>query len=84
MSTSLSIITSEAIEMLHAKASSKIVLPDGALTIDNEANIPTVNTLKGVGLNMAALSSEVLHLLQDGVIAKLRAHEHRALQVINE
>ena len=65
--------------MLRTKASSVIVLPDGALTIENEADKPTASTLKGVGLNLVALPHEALHLLQDGVIAELRACEHRTL-----
>lgn len=84
LSTSLAIVTSKATDMLCAKASSALVMQDGALTTENEADRPTINTLKGVGLNLAALSREALHLLQDGVIAELRAHEHRALKVISE
>lgn len=79
MSTSLTIGTSEAAEMVRAKVSSVIMLLDGALTIKNEADRPTVRALKGVGLNLVVLPSEVLHLLQDGVITKLRAREHHAL-----
>lgn len=84
MSTSLVIGTSEAAKMLHTKDSNAIVLPDGALTAENEADKPTVSTLKGVGLNPAVLPREALHLLQDGVITELRAREHRTLQVISE
>ena len=76
MSTSLAIGTSEAVVMLCTKASSAIVLPDGALTRENEADRPTVSTFKGVGLNLAVLPGEALHLLQDGVIAELRARDH--------
>jgi len=65
-------------------ASSVLVFLDGALTIENEANRPTVNELKGVGLNLAALPCEPLHLLQDGVIADLRAREHHDVWVISE
>ena len=70
--------------MLHAKAYSAIVFPYGALTTENEAGRNTVNALKGVGLNLAALPGETLHLLQDGVITKLTTPEHHALQVISE
>jgi len=84
VSTSLAIGTSEAADMLRTKASSVLVLPDGALKIENKAERPTVSALKGVWLNLVVLPHEALHLLQDGVIAELRAHEHRALQVINE
>ena len=84
VSTSLAISTSEVAFMLHIKASSAIVLSDGALTKETEAKRPNVSTLKGVGLNLAALPCEALHILQDGVIANLRARENHALQVINE
>lgn len=65
--------------MLQENASSAIVLPHGALTVENEAERPTISALKGVGLNLAVLPTEVLHLLQDGVIAELRTHELHAL-----
>ena len=70
--------------MLCTKASSVIVLSDGALTAENEDDRPTVRALKGVGLNLVVLPSEALHLLRDGVIAKLRICEHRTLKVISE
>ena len=69
VSTSLAVGTSEAADMLRMKASSVIVLLDGALTTKNEVERPTLNALKGVGLNLAALLREALHLLQDGVFA---------------
>jgi len=84
MSTILAIGTSEVVKMLHTKVSSAIVLPDGALTTENEADRPTFNSLKGVGMNLVALPSEALHLLQDGVIVELRAHEHHTLHVISK
>lgn len=79
MSISLAIGTSEACDMLHAKVSSVIVLLDGALITENEANMPTVITLKGVGLNLIALPREVLYLFPNPVISKLRACEHCTL-----
>ncbi len=79
MSTNLAIDTSKSAEMLRVKASSAIVRPDGELTTENEADKSTVSALKGVGLNLAVLPGEALHLLQDGVIVELRAREHRAL-----
>lgn len=63
VSTNIVIGTSEVAEMLHAKVSLAIVLPEGALTTKNEAESPTVSTLKGMGLNLEALLGEVLHLL---------------------
>lgn len=62
--------------MLCVKASNVIVLPDGELTSENEANRPTVSALKGVGLNLVMHLCETLHLLQFGVIVELRAHEY--------
>jgi len=70
--------------MLCVKASNVLVLPDGALNTKNVVDRPIVNILKGVGLNLVALPCEALHLLQDGVIAELRACEHCALQVNSE
>ena len=52
--------------------------------MENEGDRRTVSTLKGVGLNLEVLPGMALHLLQDGVIAELRACEHCALQVISE
>jgi len=63
VSTSLSINTSEVVEMLRAKASIAMVRLDGALTTKNEANGPTLSALKGVGLYLAMLLGEALHLL---------------------
>lgn len=61
--TILVIGTLEATDMLHVKASSAIVLPDGTLIIENEADMPTISALKGAGLNLAVLLRESLHLL---------------------
>jgi len=47
--------------------------------IETEDDWPTVNTLKGVGLNLVVLPSEALHLLQDCVIVELHDHEQCAL-----
>ena len=79
VSTSLAIGTLAADEMLCAKMTNAIVLSDGALIAENEADRPMVSSLKGVGLNMAALPRETLYILQDGVTAELRAKESRAL-----
>jgi len=65
--------------MLRTKASSVIVLLDGALTMKNEVDRTTLNTLKGMGQNLAAILCKALNLLLDGVIVELRACEHRAL-----
>jgi len=79
VSTSPAICTLETLEMLYAKVSSVIVLPNIALTMNNEVDRPTISALKGVGLNLEVLLGEVLHLFHDGVIAELRTHEHCAL-----
>ena len=63
MYTSLAIGTLEAAEMLRAKVCSVIVLPDGEKITKNEADKPTISALKGVGLNLAVLPGEALHLL---------------------
>ena len=58
--------------------------PDGSFTIASEANKPIVTTLKGVGINLAELPTEALHILEDEVIVELTAHEQHVLQVISE
>ncbi len=60
------------------------MLPDGALTIEKEANRAMVSSSKGVRLNMVTLPREMLYLLQDRVIAELQAKESHALQVMSE
>lgn len=62
MSTSLTIGSSAAEEMLHRRVTNMIMLLDGALTIEKESNSPMVRILKGVGLNMAMLPWEMLYL----------------------
>ena len=52
VSVNLTIGTSKAAEMLLVKVSSTLVLPNGALTMMNEANKPTISSIKGVGLNL--------------------------------
>lgn len=84
VSRKLAISASEATDMLCAKTSSEIVMPDGVLTTKNEADRPIVSALKGVELNLEALPHEALHLLHDDVIAELRCYEHYTLQVISE
>ena len=71
-------------EMSCARMTNTIVLPEGALVIENEANMPMVSGLKGIGLNMAALPRETLYVLQDEVTAEMRAKEGRPLQVMSE
>jgi len=63
MSTILAISTLDVVDMLLMKACNVIALPDGALTMDNEADRTIISTLKGVGLNLEALLREALHLL---------------------
>lgn len=55
VSTNLAVDTSTAKEMLSARVTNMIVLLDGALTTEKEADRPMVSSLKGVGLNMATL-----------------------------
>ena len=43
-----------------------IVLPEGALTLENEIDKATVGRIKGLGFNLVALPRETLYLLQDG------------------
>jgi len=74
-STSLTIGTLEVARVLCMKDSRAIVLPDEALVTETKADRPSLSALKGVGLNLALLPSEALHVLQNGVITELRAYE---------
>jgi len=65
--------------MLRAQTTNTLVLLEGALVTTNESDRPTVSTLKGIGINMAALPRETLYVLHDGITAKLQARESRAL-----
>ena len=84
MSTSLAVGTSAIEEILRTRVTNMIVLPDGALTIENKSDRPMVIILKGVGLNMVVLPREMLYILQDKVTVELRTRESRALQVMSE
>lgn len=57
--------------MLHTRMTNTIVLQDGALIIENEADRPMASSLKCVELNMVALPWETLYLLQDEVTTEL-------------
>ena len=76
--------TLEATSMLRGRDPQPIVLTDGALETETKADKPTVNLLKRVGINLAALPNEALYLFQNGMIAELQAREQHALQVISE
>jgi len=84
MSTSLVVDTLVAEEMLHARMTNTIVLPDGALITENEVDRPMVSNLKGIGLNVVMLPLEMLYILLDGVTIELRARESHTIQVMSE
>ena len=82
--SSLAVGTSATKEMLRTRVTNKIVLPDGALTAEREADRHMMSSLKGVGLNMVALPRETLYLLQDGVTTELQARESHTIHVMSE
>lgn len=84
VSTSLTLGMATAEEMLHTRVTNTIVLPQGALVIEKEANRPIVNQLKGVKINMAMLPQDTLYVLQDGVTVEMQAREGRMLQVMSK
>lgn len=71
MSTSLAVDTSATEEMFCTMVTKTIVLQDGALIMEQEADRPMVSSLKGVGLSMVVLPQKGLYLLQDGVTTQL-------------
>lgn len=70
--------------MLRMQMTNTIVLLEGALVTSNEADRPSVSTLKSLGVNLVSLPRETLYVLQDGITAELRARESRVLQVLSE
>lgn len=63
VSTSLVAGTLASEEMLRTKMTNIIVLLDGEFMMENEADIPIINSLKGVRLNMVVLPWEMLYPL---------------------
>lgn len=83
VSTSLTVRTSMAKDMLHAKMTNTM-LSDGELMIENETNRPMVTSLKGVRLNMVRFPQDKLYLLQYGVTIALQSRETCVIQVMSE
>jgi len=75
LSTHLVAGSSPAEQMLCAPMANTIVLPEGALLTTNEVDRFSVSMMKGLGINLATLPCETLYLLQDGIMAELRARE---------
>ena len=71
LSTNLVVGMDAAEEIMCARMTNTIVLPKGALVIENEANRPMVIALKGVRINMATLPRETLYVLQDEVTVEV-------------
>lgn len=63
LSTSLTVGTMTVEQMLLTQVTNTIVLLEGALVTKNEADRPTISTLKCIGINMVALSQETLYIL---------------------
>ena len=47
------------------------MLPDGALSMEVNADKATVSALRNIGLNLVMLPSEFLHTLEVGVIVEI-------------
>jgi len=63
LSTNLIVGSITAEKMLHAWMINIIVLLKGALVTSNEVDSFLVSTMKGLGVNLAALLRETLYLL---------------------
>jgi len=63
LSTNLVVGMTVAKEMSRARMTNTIMLPEGTLVIENEADSPMVGALKGVGMNMNVLHRETLYVL---------------------
>ena len=79
LSTHLAAGSPEVEHMLRARMENKIMFLEGALIVANDADRFLVNMMKGLGLNLVALSCETLYLLQDGIMAELCARESRTI-----
>jgi len=84
LSTHLTLGSSIAEHILHAWMENTIVFPEGAIIVVNVTDIFSISMLKGLGLNLAALSQETLYQLWDGITTKLWARESHAIQFLNE
>lgn len=71
-------------QLLRAKMANTIVLPEGALTMDNMKGRAAIGRLKGLGINLAALPREILYQLYDGVTREIYAQEGCAVQMLSE
>ena len=65
--------TSTAEQLLRAKMANTIVLSEGALIVESEEDRAVVGQMKGLGLNLAALSWDTLYQLQDDITVELCA-----------
>ena len=63
MSTNLALGMKATEEKLCARVTNTIVLPEGALVTENEADRPMVSRLKGIKINMVALPWETFYVL---------------------
>lgn len=60
------------------------ILPEGVLLAANRDDRAAMSNMKGVSLNLATLSCEILYQLQDGVITELCTQEGPTIQVLHE
>lgn len=70
--------------MFHVRMVKIIVFPEGALVSSNVMDQMSLNMMKYIALNLAALPREMLYHLQDGITAELQARESCAIQVLSE
>ena len=72
-STILVLGTTQAAKLVRSLDLQAVTLLDGALSVEGEADKATFNALRNVGLNLATFPSELLHMLQAGVIGEIKA-----------
>lgn len=63
LSTSFAVGTTVTKQMMHARVMNTIVLPEGELVTEIEADRPTISALKGLGINLAAFLWDTLYVL---------------------
>lgn len=82
--TSLAPGKSQVAKLVRSLDLRTIVLLEGSLSAESVDDKVIVSTLNNIGLNIATLPNEYLHVLQRGVTVELRAWEQRALNLISE
>jgi len=76
--------TSQATKLVRILELRNISLPDGSMRTESIDDHIILSTFKNIGLNIAVLYNETLHVLHMGVADELRTREQHAFNLISE